>query len=215
MPKKISQLQYITQPVPGKTTTDLVEEVCKAGIKWVQLRIKYLSREEFFKEAVSVKKVCDKYGVALIINDFVDIAKKIGAAGVHLGKHDMPIKEARLILGDEYIIGATINHIDDLQNDDLKYADYIGAGPFRFTETKKNLSPVLGLTIIKEIANNSTIPVIAIGGITANDSENIKSEGIYGVAVSSDITFAENKQFTVEQFYKYFAQENESYVSNC
>ena len=150
----------------------------------------------WLKIAEETKKVCQKYGAKLIINDNVLIAKEIGADGVHLGKEDMNPKEARKILGDNFIIGGSSNTIDDVKWLMDNGVDYIGIGPYRFTSTKQNLNPVLGLKGIAGIITqfpNSSIPFIAIGGIKLEDVEPLMQTGIHGVAVSSAINMAGDK----------------------
>jgi len=125
------------------------------------------------------------------------LCKGIEADGVHLGKTDMNPNEARDILGKNFIIGSTCNTYKDIENLKNTPIDYIGLGPFRFTETKKNISPVLGIEkyelIVKQcVASNIRIPIVAIGGITADDILPILQTGVKGIAVSSAILQAEN-----------------------
>lgn len=199
---KISRLHYITQEVAGYTHAELAEQACLGGADWVQLRVKDKSYEEWLEIAKQTKTVCDKYGVSLIINDHVEIAKLLEAQGVHLGKTDMTPAEARKILGDNSIVGGTANSLEEVMA--LLHApiDYIGLGPFRFTTTKKNLSPVLGLDGIKKIIHKTgvSLPVIAIGGIVIEDLDLILAAGIHGVALSSAINLAKDKQGATSQF---------------
>ena len=191
----ISRFHYITQDVPGYTNAQLAEKACTGGVRWVQFRMKGKPADEFLAAALEVKAVCDKHRATLIINDSVDITLKTGAAGVHLGKKDMPVAEARKILGNKLIIGGTANTFKDIENLAEAGANYIGLGPFRFTETKKNLSPVLGSEGYGKILNQCVkaginIPIVAIGGIKAEDITLLLSAGVYGVAVSSAINIA-------------------------
>jgi len=200
----ISKLHYITQDnIFGYTHAQLAEEVCMGGADWVQLRVKKKGYSEWKEIAEDVQRICKKYKARLIINDNVRIAKEISADGVHLGKSDLDVAEARKILGNGFIIGGTANDFMDIENLATAQVDYIGLGPFRFTKTKENLSPVLGLAGFKSIMqackdNNINIPVIAIGGILAEDIASILKTGIYGVAVSSGINMSEDK----EEMYK-------------
>lgn len=202
----ISRLQLITQDdVAGYTQTKLAEEACKAGIDWVQLRVKGKSEQEWKAIALDVKKICDTYNARLIINDNAKLAKEVGAAGVHLGKKDMPIKEARKLLGHHYIIGGSANDIMDIVDLVEAGADYIGLGPFWFTTTKEKLSPVLGLKGYRKIVDacvkhHITTPIIAIGGIKLNDVKDIMSMGIYGVAIASSINAAFDKGGKAKEF---------------
>jgi thiamine-phosphate pyrophosphorylase len=186
---KISKLHYIT------ANPTHAEQACKGGVDWIQLRVKNKSEDEWKLIAEETKKICRKYGTKLIVNDSVKLAKIIGADGVHLGKEDMPPDEARKLLGPNFIIGGTANTFDDIKRLALLKVDYIGLGPFRFTQTKKNLSPLLGLhgytDLIKECAGqNITVPIIAIGGIQLSDVEDLIAGGVYGIAVSSAISDA-------------------------
>ena len=148
--------------------------------------------------ALIVQKMCKDYGATFIIDDHVLLTKKIKADGVHLGKNDMPIAEARRLLGDSFIIGGTVNSLDDVRAT-LQSAtpDYFGCGPFRFTSTKKNLAPILGhegyRNIIREMKEGGIrIPLVAIGGIRKEDIPELMADGVHGIALSSSILRAEN-----------------------
>ena len=200
--RKMEKLQYITSLSKNETTPQIVETVCKSGIKWVQFRQKNVNPVKFEKEAIKIKNICKKYNSLFIVNDNVEIAKKIQADGVHLGKNDMLPDEARKILGNDKIIGGTANTFDDIQKLVKLGVNYIGLGPFRFTKTKKNLSPILGIEgykkIIKQCKQNKiNIPIFAIGGITPNDVKSIINTGIHGIAVSSVISNSENINKTI------------------
>lgn len=192
--KCISRFHYLTHDLEGISHEDLAEIACFNGIRWLQLRIKNRPEDEILKIAKEVKNICDRYDATLIINDHVSIAKLIGVQGVHLGKTDMPVSEARKLLGEEVIIGGTANTLEDVLQLQKEGVDYIGLGPFRFTSTKENLAPVLGIEGYSSILqySNSTIPVIAIGGITAQDVPALLQSGVHGVAVSSAINLAED-----------------------
>ena len=192
MHKIISRLHYITQDISEYSHTFLAEEACKGGVNWVQLRVKGKSFEEWTKIAKEVKEVCVRYNAKLIINDNVIIAKEVEADGVHLGKEDMNPVEARKTLGDHFIIGGTANTEEDVKRLNNAKVDYIGLGPFRFTSTKKNLSPVLGLAGIKKIGFFSKAPVIAVGGIQMEDIKSLMEAGVFGCAVSSAINLSKD-----------------------
>ena len=186
---KISKLHYIT------ANPAHADEACKGGVDWMQLRVKNKSEDEWKLIAREAKRICKMRGAKLIINDSVKLAKIIGADGVHLGKEDMPPDEARKLLGPDFIIGGTANTFEDIQRLTSLKVDYIGLGPFRFTQTKKNLSPLLGLKGYVELMKrcldeNIRVPIIAIGGIQLNDVDEILGTGIYGIAVSSAISEA-------------------------
>jgi len=196
MQKGIETLQYITHKAPSLTHPELAEAACKGGVKWIQLRVKNKSYEEWLAIAQQTKEVCDKYGAKLIINDNAAIALAVKAHGVHLGKQDMCPIEARKILGDAAIIGGTANTFEDVKKCCNDGVDYIGLGPYRFTPTKENLSPLLDVTGYFDIIdacqkNNINVPIFAIGGIRVEDVKEIMLTGTYGIAVGTGIGFGD------------------------
>ena len=201
------KLQYISQ---GKTPEEHlynIKKVCEGGGKWIQLRLKNVEEDKYIEIAEKVKKICDAFDSKLIINDNVSIALKVDADGVHLGKNDMPPAKAREIIGLDKIIGATANTLKDCIELHNEPVDYIGLGPYRFTTTKENLSPVLGLAgysyILHELKmKDFNLPVIAIGGILEKDISPIIKTGVSGVAVSGMLTGSENINEIIERVYK-------------
>lgn len=196
----IEKLQYITQQTNSLSHVDCVREACIAGVKWVQLRMKNVSFEEYLKSAKEARVICDLYDAKLIVNDNVEVAINAEADGIHLGKNDLSIIEARQLLGESKIIGGTANTTDDIVTLINAGVDYIGLGPFKYTSTKKNLSPILGLdgyySISQELfcalkegkLNNSIPPIVAIGGIDLPDIIEIMKTGVDGIAVSGLLT---------------------------
>ncbi len=204
MNKTISRLHYITQDLPNISHLKLAENACLAGIEWVQLRVKDKPYNEWLKVAAQVQSVCREHNVKLIINDNLDIAKEIKADGVHLGKTDVSPFKARKLLGTRAIIGGTANTFEDVEYLVNCEVDYIGLGPYNYTTTKENLSPILGLHGYKRImercaTNKIKIPIIAIGGITTGDVMPIMETKIYGIAVSSAINKSTDAAETVRQ----------------
>ncbi|MBN8702951.1 MAG: thiamine phosphate synthase [Bacteroidetes bacterium] len=198
----ISRLHYITQESSNKSHAQMAQEACLAGVDWIQLRVKEKSYSEILSIATELKEICKQFNARLIINDYVSIAKEIDADGLHLGKTDTSVAEARKLVGNNIIIGGTANTFEDIVEHVTNGVDYIGLGPFRFTETKKNLSPILGLEgysaiLTKCKENNITIPILAIGGITADDIEVLMKTGIHGIAISSLVSNALNKREVV------------------
>lgn len=184
---------------------DVAENFLAGGGRWIQLRMKDVPKEQIEEQGHEMRILCRQYGATLIVDDDPYIAKNIGAEGVHLGKNDMSPTEARKIVGDDAIIGATANTFDDIKNLSLQPIDYIGLGPYRFTTTKKNLSPILGLegyqNIIKEMRlAGIDIPVVAIGGITVEDIPSIINTGVYGIAASGAISGADDVKQETEKF---------------
>ena len=190
----LSKLHYISQ---GKTAQDHLENIqkaCENGAELVQLRLKDMEIETILETAEKAREITNQFNVKLIINDHYKIAKAVNADGVHLGKTDACPLIVRAYLGEQFIIGGTANTLEDCKVLIEKEVDYIGLGPFQFTETKKNLSPVLGVQGYKQLIDKleKDTPIIAIGGIGMEDVSAIIKTGVYGIAVSGTIT----KDFT-------------------
>ena len=191
------ELQFITHFTEKYSYYDSARMALEGGCRWIQLRMKDASPGEVEQEALRVQALCRTYHATFIIDDHVELVKKIHADGVHLGKHDMPVAEARRLLGNGFIIGGTANTFDDVKMHYEAGADYIGCGPFRFTTTKKNLSPILGLEGYRRIVSQMkeagiNLPIVAIGGITREDIPAILQTGVTGVALSGTILRADN-----------------------
>lgn len=190
-------LQFITHFTDRYSYYDSARMALEGGCRWIQLRMKDATPEEVRTEAVRVQALCKEYGATFIIDDQVELVKELHADGVHLGKKDMPIAEARQILGKDFIIGGTANTFEDVQMHYQAGVDYIGCGPFRFTTTKKNLSPILGLdgysSIVSQMkAAGINLPIVAIGGITYDDIPAIMQTGVTDIALSGTILRADN-----------------------
>ncbi|RXQ96095.1 thiamine phosphate synthase [Ancylomarina salipaludis] len=203
----ISDFQFITNDFSKLNELEQIQQVCEAGAKWVQLRLKNQSEYNILQAGKQALKICQQYQAKLIINDHAHLVKEIGAHGVHLGKADMSPIAARELLGREYIIGGTANNIDDIRRLHQSGVDYIGLGPFRFTQTKKNLAPVLGLNGYKQIIEqcqieNIHLPIVAIGGINIEDVSDLVSSGLHGIALSSAITSSKNLISTTTNYLK-------------
>ncbi|WP_256005791.1 thiamine phosphate synthase [Pedobacter deserti] len=191
----IDQLHYISNAIDSLSTLNAISDVLNAGGKWIQLRMKHAAVEEILETGVKALQLCNEYGARLIVNDHPEVARQIAAHGVHLGLADMPVPEARALLGPDMIIGGTANTIEDIGRRAAEKVDYIGLGPYRFTDTKQNLSPILGLggyeNVMQQMRDEGiTIPVIAIGGIMPADIPQLMSAGVHGIAVSSALTGA-------------------------
>lgn len=190
-------VQFITHYTEQYSYLDSVRIALEGGCRWIQLRMKDSSQEEILSIAKEALTLCREYEATFIIDDHVELAKQIKADGVHLGKSDMPIAEARRILGKDFIIGGTANTFEDVLGHHKAGADYIGCGPFRFTTTKKNLSPVLGLEGYRRIVWQMKeagihLPIVAIGGITETDIPELMQTGVNGIALSGSILRAKN-----------------------
>ena len=190
-------IQFISHSNERYSYLDGIRLALEGGCKWVQLRMKDAPDEQVAQLGVQARELCDRYGAKLILDDRVELVVQTGADGVHLGKNDMPIAQAREILGPGKIIGGTANTFEDIVAHWKSGADYIGCGPFRFTTTKKNLSPILGLEGYRDIVARMkdagiTLPLVAIGGITAEDIPAILETGVDGIAVSGTVLRAED-----------------------
>lgn len=191
------RLQFITHQTERYSYLDSARMALEGGCKWIQLRMKDAPLDEVERVALELKPLCKQHEALLVLDDHVELTKKLEVDGVHLGKNDMPIAEARRVLGEGFIIGGTANTFDDVKAHYLAGADYIGCGPFRFTTTKKNLSPVLGLegyrSIIARMEEEGIdLPVVAIGGITYDDIPQLLQTGINGIAMSGSILRADD-----------------------
>ena len=189
-------VQFITHYTEQYSYLDSVRIALEGGCRWIQLRMKDAPTEEILPIAQEALALCRKYDATFIIDDHVEIVRQIKADGVHLGKLDMPIAEARRILGKDFLIGGTANTFEDVLAHYKAGADYIGCGPFRFTTTKKNLSPVLGLEGYRHIVSQMkeagiNLPIVAIGGIAKADIPSLMRTGITGIALSGSILRAE------------------------
>ncbi len=198
MKSEHAKLQFITHYTEKYSYVDSARIALEGGCRWIQLRMKDADASTLEETALIVQKMCKDYGATFIIDDHVSLVKKIKANGVHLGKNDMPIAEARRLLGETFIIGSTVNSLDDVRAT-LQSAipDYFGCGPFRFTSTKKNLAPTLGhegyRSILKGMKEGGIhIPLVAIGGIRKEDISELMADGVHGIALSSSILRAEN-----------------------
>lgn len=192
-----SRIQFITHYTEKYSYLDSVRIALEGGCRWIQLRIKDTSVEEIRPIALKVKELCAEYDAIFIVDDHVELVREIKADGVHLGKTDMPVEEARQILNEDFLIGGTANTFEDIQKLYHAGANYIGCGPFRYTTTKKKLSPLLGLEGYKKITQKMQeegidMPMVAIGGITAEDIPAIMQAGISGIALSGSILRADN-----------------------
>jgi thiamine-phosphate pyrophosphorylase len=208
----ISNLHYISQGETPEKHLENIREICVAGADWVQLRLKNQAFEKVLETAKEAKHICEDYQVKLIINDFPEVAKIVNADGVHLGKEDSCPWEARKLLGSDKIIGGTANTLEDCERLYVRQVDYIGLGPFRFTTTKKNLSPVLGAEAYKKllsrfITNGRLVPVIAIGGITPADIPALVDTGVHGVAISGWLTTHRQPELIIQKINQQFLEK--------
>ncbi len=201
----INKLHYITQGETPEAHINAIQKACSSGAEWIQLRLKNLDEKTVLATAKEAREITAFYQTRLIINDYYKIAKEVKADGVHLGKTDTCPLKARRYLDTFAIIGGTANTLEDCKVLLDKKVDYIGLGPFQHTTTKENLSPILGVAGYKVLLAElkTTVPVIAIGGITLSTVTSILETGIHGVAISGDIT----RDFTnISRYYQVLKQ---------
>lgn len=194
---KKDMLQFITNTEAGVNPAEQVKGVIAGGCRWVQIRMKEASDEEISKVVEEIKPLCLETETFLILDDRVELAKKLDVGGVHLGKTDMLPSKARMLLGPAAVIGVTANTIDDIKAVRSLDIDYIGMGPFADTHTKKNLAPRLGIEGIRNLCTGMeqleiNISHVAVGGIKKEDVTALMEAGCNGIAVSGAIAFADD-----------------------
>lgn len=175
-----------------------VEEALRGGVTLLQLREKEKSAREYMELAGKVKEICGRYGVPLLIDDRVDVAAAVGAAGVHVGQSDIPVAAARKILGPDKIIGATAKTVEQALEAWRQGADYLGVGAIYPTTTKVK-TILTKVSTLKEICEAVPIPVNAIGGLNAGNMDVLEGSGIAGICVVSAIMKSEDPRRTAEE----------------
>lgn len=174
-----------------KTLCSQVEDAIKGGVTCVQLREKNMGDDEFFKEAVLICGLCRKYGVLFIVNDNVDIAVRCGADGVHVGQNDMSCLQVRQKIGNDMILGVSVQTVRQAENAQNSGADYLGVGAVFSTSTKDDADSV-SFDTLQKICTAVTIPVVAIGGIGEHNIAALRDSGIDGIAAVSAIFASDN-----------------------
>lgn len=195
----MTNIQFITHQNERFDYIEGTELALRGGCKWVQLRMKNASDEEFLSIGHEISRLCRSYHATFLLDDRVHLVSELGADGVHLGKNDMPPNEARAILGNDKIIGGTANTFADIRKLAAHGVNYIGCGPFRYTTTKQNLAPLLGLegyeTLLSQMKEaRIQLSLIAIGGILRTDIPDLLKTGVSGIAVSGAVLNAENPE---------------------
>jgi thiamine-phosphate pyrophosphorylase len=213
---RLPKVMFITHATEKYDYIQSAELALKGGIKWVQYRHKPpVTKQEQQAEISAIAALCKRYGALLTINDHPILA--VNADGLHVGLRDTTVAEARLLLGEDKIIGGTANTFEHIKQHIGQGANYVGAGPFRFTETKENLSPVLGLDGYTHLVeqcrlNNINIPIYAIGGIRMGDIKPVFETGVYGIAVSSLILQAENPVEAAAKIVHFFESNSQARI---
>ena len=181
----------------GRALLDCVREALDGGVTLVQYRAKTASSAEMYAEALQLKALCDSFKVPLIINDRLDIAMAVGAAGVHLGQDDLPCAAARKILGEDYIIGVSAHNPAEAKAALQSGADYLGCGAVFGTATKADVKK-LGTEGLTAICREKGLPVVGIGGVTADNYREVRAAGADGAAIVSGILAQPDIRTTVE-----------------
>lgn len=181
----------------GRALIDCVREALEGGVTLVQYRAKTASSAEMYNEALQLKALCDSFNVPLIINDRLDIAMAVGAAGVHLGQDDLPCAAARRILGEDYLIGVSAHNPAEARAALLCGADYLGCGAVFGTATKADVQK-LGTDGLAAICKAKGLPVVGIGGVTADNYREVRAAGADGAAIVSGILAQPDIRTTVE-----------------
>ena len=176
-----------------------VETACRSGVTIVQLREKNLTTNQYYQLAKQVKEITDAYQVPLIIDDRLDICLAVDAAGLHIGDDELPVSVARKVLGPEKILGVTAKTVKRALEAETSGADYLGTGAIFPTRTKEN-APITLISTLKTICQTVAIPVVAIGGLTSENIDQLVDTGIAGVAVVRDLMQAEDIEAKTQAF---------------
>ncbi len=176
-----------------------VETACRSGVTIVQLREKNLTTNQYYQLAKQVKEITDAYQVPLIIDDRLDVCLAVDAAGLHIGDDELPVSVARKVLGPEKILGVTAKTVKRALEAEKSGADYLGAGAIFPTTTKEN-APITLISTLKTICQTVAIPVVAIGGLTSENIDQLMDTGIAGVAVVRDLMQAEDIEAKTQAF---------------
>jgi thiamine-phosphate pyrophosphorylase len=200
--KKIGNLHVITDTSLQKkfSHVELTEIALAGGADTIQFRSKSGSTKDMIESARQMKVLCSRAGVPLIINDRIDIALAAGADGVHLGQDDFPIPLARKLLGPDAIIGGSAGDMEEAKKCLAEGADYIGVGPVYYTKSKPDAGKAMGIENLRIIADEIPLPIIAIGGITASDIEELLETGAHGVAVISAVCLSDDPEAAARRF---------------
>lgn len=198
-------LQFITNGKDVHDTITQINNVVDGGCKWVQIRMKNALQDDIIRVIEAVNMKCKDNGVVLIVDDYVEIAKRPDVDGVHLGQNDMSPLKARDILGNNKIIGLTINNIEHAYTADAMPVDYYGVGPWRYTITKEKLAPILGPSGVHKIIkylkqSHPEREIVVIGGILVDDITEIISCGADGIAVSGALTTDQDMKTATHTF---------------
>jgi thiamine-phosphate pyrophosphorylase len=202
--KQIGRLHVLTDTVLQSrfTHTELTRLAIAGGADTIQFRQKQGSTGEMIEVARNMKRLCAEAGVTFIVNDRLDVAVAAEADGVHLGQEDFPIPMGREILGKDRIVGGSAATMEEAQKCLSEGADYVGFGPVFPTSSKDDAGPVSGIEILKQVVEAISVPIIAIGGISAENTSEVLSAGAHGIAVISAVCCQENPQQATSGLYQ-------------
>ena len=183
---------------------EVLKQAGEAGVRLVQYRNKQENMREMYEQALSLRKEAGKWGMRFIVNDRCDLAQAVDADGVHLGQSDLPLAMARTIMGKDCLIGISTHRPEEVLAATKDGADYLGFGPIYSTRTKTNHEPIVGVQGVQSVRSMTTLPIFAIGGITAETVPNLIAAGADGVAVASAILGASHIQSALQSFVSAF-----------
>lgn len=201
MNRKVLKLYLVTNRYQDSLESFLekVETVCRSGVTIIQLREKNLTTNQYYQLAKQVKEITDAYQVPLIIDDRLDVCLAVDAAGLHIGDDELPVSVARKVLSPEKILGVTAKTVKRALEAETSGADYLGTGAIFPTTTKEN-APITLISTLKTICQTVAIPVVAIGGLTSENIDQLIGTGIAGVAVVRDLMQAEDIEAKTQAF---------------
>jgi len=204
MKKYISKFHYLTQDLPNRSHVEQAAIACEAGANWLQYRCLTKSDDELVEEINQIADICDEWGMTLIITNHYHLLSEVDAQGVHIEDFDADFAAIRWHIGEDKTLGGSATNIEALLKvQSTGVVDYCGYGPFAYTDTKPNNSPLLGYEGYRELQKYSIeIPAIAVGGIQLTDVENLLQTGVYGMAVSAAVNKAIDPGRAIKEFYR-------------
>jgi thiamine-phosphate pyrophosphorylase len=204
--KYIEKLHYITHDIPHLSHIEQAQQACEAGAKWIQYRCLSKTDEELLQDINAIAEICDDWGTTLIVTDHVHLNGKADIQGFHIEDMDADFVTLRKLVGNDITLGGSANTVENLIRLAKEGADYAGFGPYALTETKPNSYVLLGIegyqNAVKELkVNGINLPLLAVGGVKVYDVEDLMLTGIYGIAVSGAINFADDFVEAYQDFY--------------
>lgn len=187
---------------PGRPLLEVMKEALEGGADFIQLRDKKSTKKQILEKAKALRELTKQYNVPFIVNDHIDIAIAVNADGVHLGQDDLPLREARNIIGDKKIIGISTHSLEQARAAERGGADYIGVGPIFPTQTKEDVVEPVTLSYLREVVENISIPFVPIGGIKLHNVDEVLDAGAKNVCVVSEVVGSEDVKGTCEAFIK-------------